>query len=91
MLSHEDLKKLRTAAEGREGGEPGLHEAVVKDNQECLCAWDKSDPVTWMLLYVVQAHSRFVQAEKDCVDHERLEEAREDRRKAVAMLQDALD
>jgi hypothetical protein len=89
MLSHEDMGKLRAAAEGREE-EHGLHEAVVKDNQECLCGWDKSDPVTWMLLYVVQAHSRFVQAEKDHVDHERLEEAREDRRKAVAMLQDAL-
>jgi hypothetical protein len=68
---------------------------MVEDAKRYFGQWDMCDPVVWAILRVVQAQSDFAHAINEVVNYgvsERMIEAAiEDRRQAIAALQQALE
>ena len=69
--------------------------SVVEDVKRDFGQWDMCDPVVWAILRVVQAQNDFAHAMDQAVaygeDQRVVEEAIEERRKAIAALQEALE
>src|SRR5262249_747959 len=68
---------------------------VVEDAKRYFGQWDRCDPVVWAILRVVQAQNDFAYAIDQVVNYgvnERVVEAAiKERRKAIAVLQEALE
>ena len=68
---------------------------VVKDAKRGFGEWDPCDPVVWAILRVVKAQTDFAHAIEENVAYgendDVVEAAIEERRKAIAALQEALE
>jgi hypothetical protein len=93
---HQIVANLKADAD-RTGmaGELRNYESIVKECQRNFGRWDVCDPVVWAIVRVVQAQNDFAHAIEETIasrsDDRIFEEAAEERIKATAALQRAIE